>query len=81
MVFSTYLDSRDQLLRLNLSFWELSEVVAHSGVVAKVDLVRNEDDGDDKKHDSYPIHEDDAKKDAWLRWTARTSCVSYVVLC
>ena len=51
MVFSTYLDSRDQLLRLNLSFWELSEVVAHSGVVAKVDLVGNEDDGGDKKHD------------------------------
>ena len=36
--FVHHLHRCDQLLRLYLNFWELSEVVAHTGVVAKVDL-------------------------------------------
>ena len=51
------LDTRDQLLGLNLSFWELGEVVAHRRVVPEVDLRGNEDEGNDH------IHEVDVKKD------------------
>ena len=41
------LDTRDQLLGLNLSFRELGEVVAHRRVVPEVDLRDNEDEGND----------------------------------
>ena len=50
------LDTRDQLLGLNLCFRELVEVVAHRRVVPKVDLSDNEDEGND-------IHEVDVIKD------------------
>ena len=38
------LDTRDQLLRLNLRFWELSDVVTHRRVVPQVDLGDKEDE-------------------------------------
>ena len=50
------LDTRNQLLGLNLSFRELGEVVAHRRVVPEVDLRDNEDEGND-------IHKFDVKKD------------------
>ena len=43
----------DQLLRLYLNFWELSEVVAHTGVVAKVDLANHNDDAGGEVDDDF----------------------------
>ena len=42
--FAHHLHRCNQLLRLHLNFWELSDVVAHTAVVAKVDLANHDDD-------------------------------------
>ena len=47
----THLDCRYKFLRLSLNFWEIGQIVADTGIVAKVDLechsedIDGEDDG------------------------------------
>ena len=54
-----------QLLRLNLNFWELADVVAHTAIVTKVHLVNHCDDYAGAEEDDDFLEEKDKSGDEY----------------